>query len=228
MNDAFELLILAVSRVKKGIALAGMTTEPHPVTGRTWVEIVHADGPLTMADITLDSGKLVQPGDVIRWDGLEPHPEPPLVERWVAPAGTRPTLLRHITPERYARFLPEHLDRDPDAVLKRGERSLCLVRSEEVSALFEDDERRFKTYLLFSMPDGSTYDAPVVDLAWRAQGRAWLAEHETAEMALEIDELRERFGALYLIVGRHRDDQFLVRGVHTIPAFDATIDPHHP
>ncbi len=224
MSHVFDLLILAVSRVKKGFALAGMTTEPHPVTGRVWVEVVRPDGPLQAADLTLPNGQLMQPGDVVRWEGLSADPQPPYVERWALTPESRTTWLRKITPERYARFLPEHLDRDPAAVLVRRERTLCLVRSDEVNALFELDERRFKSYVLFNVPNVGSYDTPVVDLVWRALGRQWLAEQDSTEIALEAEDIQARFGPLYLVVGLYSHDSVIVRGLHTIPALEAPVN----
>lgn len=223
-----DLLVLAVSRVKRGIALAGMTTEPDPVTGRKWVQMVRPDGPLHLADITLPDGALIQPGDVVRWDGLQPDPQPPFVEQWMLPPTATRTLLRHITPERYQRFFPDHVDRDPAAVLERHERSLCLVQADEIHALFEQQANRFASYMLFDVPGIGSYDnVPVTDLLWRSLGRQLLAEAESDEVGLDIDEIRERFGSVYVVLGLYRNTQLLVRGVHTVPPFASVIDPDH-
>ena len=225
MSEAFDLLVLAVSRVKHGVALAGMTTEPHPVTGRVWVDIVRPDGPLQRDDLLLPDGALMRPGDVLHCEGLTQQPaEPPFVERWVYGPEASMRLARHITPERYARFMPDHLDRDPAAVLQRGERSLALVRTNEVNALFELDQRRFKSYMLFAVAELGSYDVPVVDLAWRALGRRWLQEDQATEMALEADDMYARFGSLYLVIGVYRGSRLLVRGVHAVPALDTPIE----
>jgi hypothetical protein len=191
MAQPIDLLVLAVSRVKKGVALAGMTTEADPVTGRVWVEVTRSDGPLQLGDITLPDGALIRPGDVIRWEGLQADPQPPFVEQWVITSETQWQLLRHITPERYARFFPEHLDHDPQAVLERHERSLCLV------------------------------------VAWRALGQEWLSAEELPEIAFDPDDIQARFGQVYLVLGLLRNKTVLVRGVHTIPAYAAKIDPAH-
>jgi hypothetical protein len=226
MAQPIDLLILAVSRVKKGVALAGMTTEPHPVTGRVWVDIVRADGPLQLADITLPDGAMIKPGDVVRWDGLESRSEPPFVEQWTLSDTTSRTLLRHITAERYARFFPDHLDKDPQAVLERHERSLCLVAAHEVHAMFEREERRFKSYMLFDLPGLGTFDeTPVTDLAWRALGQEWMSAEETNELAFDPDDMQARFGPVYLVLGLQPNQNLLVRGVHTVPAYAAKIRP---
>lgn len=225
MAQPIDLLVLAVSRVKKGVALAGMSTEPHPVTGRVWIEIVRGDMPLQLSDITLN-GALIQPGDVIRCEGLEPHPEPPHVEQWLLTPTATLTFLRHITPERYAKFLPDHLDQDPQAVLERHERSLCLVQASEIHAMFERDDKRLKSYILFELPDMESFDeTPVTDLAWRALGQQWMNAEELEEMAFDSDDMRERFGSVYLVLGLYRNSSLIVRGVHTIPAYAAKINP---
>ncbi|MBA3470913.1 MAG: hypothetical protein H0T53_14860 [Herpetosiphonaceae bacterium] len=228
MAQPIDLLVLAVSRVKKGVALAGMTTEPDPVTGRVWVEIARSDGPLQLSDITLPDGALIRPGDVVRWEGLQANPQPPYVEQWVITDETERKLLRHITPERYARFFPEHLDRDPQAVLERHERSLCLVQAHQTHAMFEREDKRFKSYMLFDLPDlGSFDETPVTDIAWRALGQEWLTSEELPEIAFDPEDIQARFGAVYLVLGLQRNKTVLVRGVHTIPAYAARIDPAH-
>lgn len=228
MTQPIDLLVLAVSRVKKGVALAGMTTEAHPVTGRVWVEIVRPDAPLQISDITLPGGVLIRPGDVVRWENLQPAPQPPFVEQWIITPETTYSLLRHITPERYGRFLPDHLDQDPQAVLERHERSLCLVQVNETHAMFEREEKRFKSYMLFDLPElGSFDEMPVTDIAWRALGQEWLEAEGVSDMALDPDDIQARFGAVYVVLGLQRNHTILVRGVHTIPAYAVRIDSTH-
>lgn len=228
MAQPIDLLVLAVSRVKKGVALAGMSTEAHPVTGRVWIDIIRPDGPLQRSDITLPDGALIRPGDVVRWEGLEARPQATFVEQWIITPNTTSTLLRHITPERYARFLPDNLDRDPKAMLERHERSLCLIKAGEVHAMFERDEKRFKSYMLFDLDElGSFDETPVTDIAWRAFGQAWMAAEGQSELAFDADDIQTRFGTLYLVLGLMPNKSLLVRGVHTIPAYAAKIDPNH-
>lgn len=225
MAQPIDLLVLAVSRVKKGVALAGMSTEAHPITGRVWIDIVRADGPLQLSDLTFADGSLIKPGDVVRWEGLEPHPQPPFVEQWAISSTTSKQLLRHITPERYAKFLPEHLDQDPAAVLERRERSLCLIQAHEVHAMFEREEKRFKSYMLFDLLGLESVDeTPVTDVAWRAFGQQWMQSEGVDELAFDPDDLQARFGPIYLVIGIH-GHSLLVRGVHTVPAYAARIDP---
>lgn len=226
MTHVIDLLVLAVSRVKKGVALAGMSTEPHPVTGRVWIDIVREEMPLQLRDITLPDGMLIQPGDVIRCEGLEPYSAPPHTEQYLFTDTTKFTFLRHITPERYAKFLPDHLDRDPHAVLERHERSLCLVKATELHAMFERDDKRLKSYMLFELPDMESFDeTPVTDLAWRALGQQWMKAEDVDELAFDGDDMREKFGEVYLVLGLYRANSLIVRGVHTIPAYAAKINP---
>ena len=123
-------------------------------------------------------------------------------------------------------FFPDHLDKDPQAVLERHERSLCLVAAHEVHAMFEREERRFKSYMMFDVPELGTFDeTPVTDLAWRALGQEWMASEETSELAFDPDDMQTNFGPVYLVLGMHRNQTLLVRGVHTVPAYAAKIRP---
>lgn len=226
MAQSIDLLVLAVSRVKKGVMLAGMSTEPDPVTGRKWVQITRPEGALQVGDITLAGGALMQPGNVVRITDLTAAADPPFVERWTMGAETTGTLLRHISPERHAKFFPDHLDKDPAAVLERHERALCLVKPSEIHALFEMEEKRFKSYMLLELGDlGSFDEVPVTDLSWRALGRRWLVEDRTGELALDDEDIRGRVGEIYLVIGLHTNRTPLVIGVHSSPPYSAAITP---
>ncbi|HEY1016646.1 MAG TPA: hypothetical protein VGE07_28300 [Herpetosiphonaceae bacterium] len=225
MAQSIDLLVLAVSRVKKGVMLAGMSTEPDPMTGRKWVQITRPDGALQVGDITLEGGALMQPGNVVRITDLTAAPEPPFVERWQMGAETTSALLRHISPERHVKFFPDHLDKDPAAVLERQERSLCLVKPSEIHALFEMEEKRFKSYMLLELGELGSFEMPVTDLSWRALGRRWLVEERAGEMDLDAEDIRARVGEAYVVVGLHTNRTPLVIGVHTSPPYSATITP---
>lgn len=216
-----DVLILGLARVRSGIIVAGMTTEADPVTGLRWVRPIKPDLPLTLDDLRYDDGALVQLGDVVQLDLVEPRPAPPHVEQVVARFDGPLPFIRDLTETRRAAFFPAHLDPDPAAVLRRRERSVCLVRPEQVEAVFTFDAelQRFEARLFPRIGRLQSEDGvPVGDLAWRAWGQRQLGD---AEDYLHFDhaELRARVGEIYLTLGLGPRGGPLVLGVHTIPDY---------
>lgn len=221
-----DVLILGLARMKSGISVAGMTTDPDPVTGLRWVRPIKAGAPLTLDDLRYEDGALVRLGDVVRLDLLEPQPQPPHVENVTAAFGEQPLVfIRDLTDARRAAFFPKHLDPAPADVLRHRQRSLCLVRPDTVEAVFSYDAEteRFEARLMPRI--GKLYSedgVPVADLFWRAWGRQQVGEQEF----LEFDDaaLREVFGEIYLTLALGPRGGPLVIGVHTVPNYELTID----
>ncbi len=221
MSHPHDILILAVTRMRGGICVAGMSGAADPISRLQWVRPIKQRGPLLLGDIRYASGTLMRAGDVINWRMGAPQPDPPHVEDvLVNPIRDRANLLRQLDSPRRAEFCAGHLDRTPADVLRYETRSLCLLQPDRVRASWRRDSYsgRYETRIAFQWRDFATDDRgyPVTDLAWRALGRAWLQSRE--QLALDDAALRERIGAIYLVVGRGR--QFaghhwpLIVGVH--------------
>jgi hypothetical protein len=225
------ILILAVTRMRGGVCVAGMTTEPDPVAGLRWVRPVKQHGTLLVGDIRYADGALMRIGDVVMWQLGEARPDPPhmedvLVDPVRCPAG----LLRRLDTGRRARFCAEHLDRAPDDVLLHETRSLCLARPTATMAWWSYDayNGHYEARMAFRVGgfDTGSRGVAVTDLAWRALGRVWLDGDQ--ELRLDERALRERLGDIYLTIGRGRVFEGrrwpLVVGVHAAGLPDITLD----
>lgn len=221
-----DVLILGLTRTRSGISVAGMTTEPDPLTGLRWVRPIKAGGPLTLDDLRYDDGALVRLGDVVQLDLQEPQPQPPQIENVLATFGEQPLpFIRELTDTRRAAFFPKHLDPAPADVLIHRRRSLCLVQPETVEAVFTFDAEteRFEARLMPRI--GKLYSedgVPVADLFWRLWGQQLMGEEEY----LELDDaaLRAAVGDIYLTLGLGPRGGPLVVGVHTVPNYPLTLD----
>jgi hypothetical protein len=230
-----QVLILAMTKMLSGICTAGFTREPDPTTGLRWVRPVRDFGAVLPGDMTDADGRLVQCGDVIELNLVEPRPAPPHVEDWLTDfVRRRPRLLRHLEGEKRANFFARYLDRAPEDVLVHYTRSLCLVQPEQVWARFSLDtysgkyEARMGFVLAGDVNHPQTMSrrgVSVTDLKWHALGRAWLGE-KGGYLTLDHDALFERLEveALYLAVGLSRNWQGeywpLVIGVHVVPDYE--------
>lgn len=234
-----ELLILALTRMRSGICTAGMTLEPDPVTGLRWVRPVRDFDTVLLGDMTTTAGQLLQCGDVAILNLLTPRPQPPHVEDWVTDfVRVRPRLARRLQGDRRAQFFAEHLDHTPADVLCQHTRSLCLVQPQRVWASFtlDPESNTYEARMGFELAGDANHPralasrgVAVTDLKWRALGRVWLGG--ASSLSLEHAALLERLTAssLYLAVGLSRnwagEHWPLVVGVHSVPDFDAVIDP---
>jgi hypothetical protein len=233
-----EVLILAVTKMVGGICIAGMTTEPDPVTGLRWVRPTCEHGHVRLGDITTAGQQILQPFDVVALNILRPRPQPPHIEDWVADfVRQRPRIVRRLEGARRASFLSRYLDQAPEQVLESQHRSLCLVKPDSVSGCFRLDgySGHFEARLAFGVR-GRMYRGspgkgglPVTDLRWRALGRAWLPE-TGGWTEFDAGDLEARFDIqdLFLAVGLTRSfrGRFwpIVVGVHTCPDFEASVD----
>lgn len=210
-----DVLILGLARTRNGLLLAGMTTEPDPLTVLRWIRPT-ADTPLTLDHLRYEDESLVQLGDVVRLD-LEPAAaEPPYVEQvrinWREEPLQR---VRTLNEARRRTFFPKHLDPSPADVLARRQRSLCLIKPDSVEAVFATDPEsgRFEARLIFSVGRLRNEDGlPVHDVFWRAWGSEQLGDEEYVD--LDDAALAEQFGDLYLAVGLGPRGGPLVIGVH--------------
>ena len=233
-----EVLLLAVTKMLGGFCIAGMTTEPDPVTGLRWVRPVPEYGHVLLGDITAAAGQVLRPFDVVEFHLVRPKPDPPHAEDWIVDfVHNRPHVARRLEGERRSRFLATYLDREPGQVLRLHERSLCLVKPDWVKGTFRLDpySGRFDANLGFGLK-GRRYTGshakgglPVTDLKWRALGRAWLPA-DGGWVDFDEGDLEARFGIemVYLALGLTRSfkGEFwpIVVGIHTEPDFEAEVD----
>jgi len=234
---AQEILILAVTHMQAGVCLAGMTQEPDPVTGLRWVRPVREYGHVLPGDITTPEGAVLRPFDVVEFSLIRPRPDPPHIEDWITDFRQRPRVARRLEGERRVKFLDRHLDRAPEDVLHRQERSLCLLKPDWVKGAFRLDDytASFDARLSFglglrqyqgSVPKGGL---AVTDLRWRALGRSWVPA-EGGWVDFDQGDLEARFGIqeIYLAVGLTRSHEGsywpIIIGIHTVPDYQAVVD----
>jgi Dual OB-containing domain len=233
-----EVLILAVTKMVGGVCIAGMTTEPDLVTGLRWVRPVREHGHVLLGDITTQEGTVLRPFDVVEFDFLRPRPAAPHVEDWITDfVHHRPRVIRRLEGQRRADFLQKHQDTAPHQVLDNQQRSLCLIKPDQVKGCFRLDpySGQFDARLTFGLNHRSYRGTPakggisVTDLKWRALGQGWLPK-DGGSTEFDAAELDTRFGIreIYLAVGLGRpfEGKFwpLVVGVHTVPDYEAVVD----
>jgi hypothetical protein len=231
MTHDHELLILAVTRMRTGVCVAGMARTTDPASRLHWVRPVKHHGALLAGDIRYASGRLMRAGDVISWPHKMLQSPPPHVEdALVNPIRDRPALLRHLDPAQRAGLCARQIDRAPEDVLLYETRSLCILRPEEVRVAWNYDafSRHYEARLAFRHERYVT-DArglPITDLAWRALGRRWLNGRDRLELSQPA--LRERIGDVYLVIGISRTFDGrrwpLIVGVHAAGLPEIEVD----
>jgi hypothetical protein len=224
------VLILTVASTSDGLCIAGMTAEPHPVTGLRWVRLVRTRGAVRMEDLTTADNQTIRPFDVVEFNLIRPRPVPPQTEDWIADLDQdRPRILRRLEGERRSRFLRARLDSAPREVLDRQRRSLCLIKPALITGSFRRDpgSAYLDARLAFRL-DGRAYRGTfakgglaVSDLEWLALGASWLPEgggwieFDTGDL-----EARRGIGEICLVVGLVRSHQRrfepAILGVHTL------------
>jgi hypothetical protein len=233
-----EILMLAVTKMLGGVCIAGMTSQPDPITGLCWVRPTRDYGHVLLGDICTTDDTVLRPFDVVEFELLRPRPIVPHIEDWITDfVYHRPRILRRLTGERRAGFLRKYLDSAPQRVLEGQQRSLCLTRPDWVEGCFRLDHHtgHYDARLAFGL-GGHTYRGsyakgglPVTDLKWRALGRAWLPE-VGGWTEFDAGDLEARFGIeeIYLAVGLTRSYQGslwpIVIGVHTVPDYEVKVD----
>jgi hypothetical protein len=233
-----ETLMLAVTKMHGGVCVAGMTTDPDPITGLRWVRPTREFGHVLLGDITTRDGRVLSPFDVVELQLKHPAPEPPHTEDWVTEfVRRRPRILRRLEGTRRADFLRRYLDTAPHEVLDNQQRSLCLIKPEWIKGSFRLDaySGKFDARMAFGL-NGRTYQGSyarggvsVTDLRWRALGRAWLPA-DGGWTEFEAGDLQARYGIeeVYLAVGLTRSYEgaywVIVVGVHTVPDYEVMVD----
>jgi hypothetical protein len=232
-----ETLMLAVTRMLGGVCIAGMTTEPDPVSRLRWVRPVRERGHVLVGDITTTEGVMLRPFDVVELNLLQARPLPPHSEDWIADfVQHRPRIVRRLEGDRRSSFLHSYLDTDPQQVLDCHERSLCLLSPDWIQGCFRLDaySGKFEARLGFGL-GGRRYGSytkgglRVTDLKWRALGRTWLPE-AGGWTEFDAGDLEARLGVteVFLAIGLTRSFKgecwAIVIGVHTVPDFDADVD----
>ncbi len=237
------LALLAVTMMKTGVCIAGVRAEAPGV----WVRPVREFGSVLLGDITYpppagastSERRVMRPFDLTEITAAHARHEPPHVEDWTCDfAHARPRLVGVVPEEERTRLL-DAAGGDPAALWTRGERSLCMLAVEELSATFQQDAYtgKYEARLRFAaLPEGAA-SAPCTDLKWRALGRRLLAQHpgvvthddqrtltlDTSELrvALRCDRIWLALGLTRAYDGRHWP---LIVGVHTLPDYEADVD----
>ena len=233
-----EVLILAVTKMQAGVCIAGMTTEPDPVTGLRWVRPVREHEHVLMGDITTLEGTVLRPFDVVEFHLLRPHPAAPHTEDWIADfVHHRPRVVRRLEDQRRADFLHKYQDTAPQQVLENQQRSLCLIKPDRLKGCFRLDSYsgQFDARLAFDLGQRSYVGSyakgglSVTDLKWRAMGHTWLPE-DGGWTEFDAGDLETRFGIQEIYLARGLTRSFegkcwpLVVGVHTLPDYQAAVD----
>lgn len=135
-----EVLVMAMTRMKSGICTAGFLTEPHPDSHLCWVRPVKRFGTLLLDDMRDQEGRVVQIGDVVTLNLLQPKVDTPRPEDRLTDFIDQPIrMIRQLTEQKRADFLAHHSDKKPAAVLQQQARSLSLLKPQEVWARFTQD-----------------------------------------------------------------------------------------
>jgi hypothetical protein len=235
-----QVLLLAMTRMRSEICVAGFSTEPDPLTGLRWIRPVRDHDTVQPGDMCDKDGCVFHCGDVIELHLIKPRPEPPHVEDWLTDfVHHRPRRLRRLEGDKRAQFLAKYLDPAPQDVLSRCSRSLCLVKPRRTWAHFFLDaySGKYAARMGFELElDDKGHSSShsvwhteqrgisVTDLKWRALGRKWLTDCGE-RLDLGPQELFERLKAkeLYLTVGLSRAWKGkcwpLVVGVHAVPDY---------
>lgn len=220
-----DVLMLGLARTNSGLVLAGMMTEPDPITVLRWVRPA-LDMPLSLDQLHYADGSLMQLGDVVRLD-IEPLAgQPPYVEQaHIEWSGEPLQRVRTLNDARRRSFFPKHTDPASGDVLARRQRSLCLIKPNTVEAIFTRDPEteRFEARVIFTVDRLRNDDGlPVGDLFWRALGNERLGDEEYLE--LDQTELEAEFGEIYLAIGLGPRGGPLVIGVHTTINYQTMLD----
>ena len=230
MSDVYTMLILAVMPMRNGLYVAGMTDTPDPITHLRWIRPVNPymyllpddiryecpanhkeDGHLIAnsnhARIRPATESIMRPGDIVHWRlGAGPAIAPYVEDTLVDPLHPQAQFVRRSHPFQLARFCARHLDKAPDDVLIHKTRSLCLVRPDSICAVWCHDSTsgQYEARMLLQIGAFVTHGhgIPVNDPVWRALGRRWLDGRTWFEQS--DTTLRERFGTIYLVIGRER------------------------
>ena len=162
-----EVLLLAMTRMRSGICIAGFTPEPDPITGLSWVRPVRDFDTVQPGDMSDDQEHLFQCGDVVALHLLEPRPDPPHIEDWLTDfVHQRPRLLRRLEGKKRADFFPRYLDRAPGDVVIHCKRSLCLVKPSNPCAHFTLDaySGKYQARMSFVLRKGDQQGQAVSDI----------------------------------------------------------------
>lgn len=223
-----DLLLLAINRVSgDAVSIAGMTTEPDPVTGLRWARPVSAK-PMSLEDLRYSDGSLPRLGDVVRMELGTADVQPPLIEDVDLIAGTRPLQrVRSLTAAKRGSFFATHQDPQPrDVISRTPQRSLCLVKPDELQATFaiDEDTERYEARLVLSIGKLHSTDQGILvnDLYWRAWGRQQLGDEPFVEFTMP--ELQELLGDIYVVITLNSKGRPVVGGVHTIPDYVVELD----
>lgn len=236
-----ELLIMAVTRMKAGVCIAGFINEPHPNSHLRWVRPVKSFRHLLLEDLCDSTGRIVEMGDVVTLNLLRPDPEQVHCEDWLTDFIHPPVhVIRQLKEQKRADFLAAHIDKNPNEILHQYTRSLCLLQPQAIWGEFTCDSYsgEYQARLGFRL-DGQAYPIAkpqrgmvVTDLKWRAWGRHWLTKEERQRLCFDHGMLQQCLAAdvIYLSVGLSRTFEGkiwpLVIGVHSIPDYTITIDYH--
>jgi hypothetical protein len=233
-----DVLILAMTKMLSGICTAGLTHHRGPDGRLRWLRPVREFGQVLPGDMMEESGRLIQCCDVVKFHVLKPNHDPPHVEDWIVDfIRHRPHVIRRLEGDRRSAFLAEHAIPSADPMLRRKACSLCLLKPEDVMALFSRDpySGKYQARMRVILPGckGELRDPdrgyPVTDLKWRALGRKWLGEAGD-KLALPRDAILERMNGtdLYLTMGLSRlwKGKYwpLVHAIHLVPDYESAID----
>ena len=232
------VLILAMTKMLSGICTAGLTQHRGPDGRLRWLRPVREFGSVLPGDMMEANGRLIQCCDVVEFHVLKPRSEPPHVEDWIVDfIHHPPRVLRRLTDDRRAAFFAEHAIPSADPMLRGKACSLCLIKPDDVTALFSRDpySGKYQVRMRVSLAgcdgaaDANGRGYPVTDLKWRALGRRWL-DDDAERLVLPQAAICERIGAvdLYLTMGlsrRWRGKHWpLVHAVHLVPDYEMVID----
>ncbi|HHW42692.1 MAG TPA: hypothetical protein GXX25_02605 [Desulfotomaculum sp.] len=160
-----EVVVLAVTKMKEGFCVAGMTLQ-----GR-WVRLIPR-GNYNWPAIKYRHGGHIEVGDVLKVDGTWRYSDPPHSEDYEITAASRRCKL---TNQQLLAFCREHRE-DGAAFLTlmgRQKRSLCLLRVDRILTVYKDENPlKDRLAVLFDNQWQRNYTKapgfPCTGLQWRA------------------------------------------------------------
>ncbi len=222
-----SMVVLAVTKMHTGMCIAGLNQRGE------WLRPVRDFGHLSLRDVSYPNGSLMRCFDIAQLPILKRRASGPHVEDAIADFNHyQPRLAGTISPAERGAWLRSHAEHAATAakqIYQQNERSLALVKVQELSATMKIDSYSGKLEMkVWAEELGQMRPIPCTDVHWRALGRKLLPEGGLKNM--EWPELSALLGCteVYLTLGlaRQFEGEYwpLVVGVHTVPGYDVDID----
>lgn len=220
-----EIIVLAVTRLSDGVCVAGITEDgkwirPTRPTSPNWRQLEYADC------CDADGAWIVQRGNVVRMDLVEPIPQGAHTEDRLV--GKRPPrLARELLESEYRQVCEELKEDSTEAIEGRdAKRSLMMIHPEKITSFSFDIEtkkiqKRYTPRCSFRLGGRLHQRVPISDAEWRGYGRGLRKQHG-GDCRVTGGEALGQLDAedCWLTLGRNEVNStiyLMVIGVHLFP-----------